>query len=270
MPAPKEIFDFNEYKDYIRFRIHSPENARGYSASLARAAGIHGSFLSKVLSTHVHLTPDQGADFCAFWNLKDDETAYFLGLLNLARSSSKNLQSLIKKDLKTLKKKRDLLSQRFARSEAVESGNTGRYYSSWYFICIHMLLEIPQYRTPLQIAKRLGLSIDAVNTALAALAEMGLAEENAGQWKSKKSDLHLDRDSVWATVHYSSWLNRTILKLQEGGPREVTFSSVLTVTKKTAEEIKRLLISDLEEIRTKVIHSASEELYYLGINFYQV
>jgi uncharacterized protein (TIGR02147 family) len=264
------VFDFTEYKDYIRFKIQAPENTRGYSANLARSAGMHGSFLSKVLNSHVHLTPDQAADFCAHWNLDRDETTYFLGLLNLARASSKNLQSMIRAELKTLRKKRDELTHRFGHSETPTSQNIGSYYSAWYVMCVHMLLQIPQFRTPQQLAKRLGLSVELVQSVLASLAEQGLAEEEAGHWRSTKSDLHLGRDSIWANVHATNWLNKTAMKVQEGAPQEITFSSVVTISRRTADEIKRLLIDDLEQIRTQMIESPSEELYYFGINFYRV
>jgi uncharacterized protein (TIGR02147 family) len=265
-----EVFDFTDYKSFVRFRIEMPENARGYSARLARSAGMHGSFLSKVLNSHVHLTPDQGADFCSFWGLDRDESAYFLGLLNLARSSSKNLQTLIREELRVLRKRREDLSRRFHRAEAIEDGGTARYYSSWHVICVHLLLQIPQYRTPQQIAKRLGLPVELVKATLASLAEMKLAEEQAGQWKAKRADLHLSRDSVWANVHYANWLMRTITRLQEGAPQEVAFSSVLAISRATADEMKRLLIRDLERLRAQAVDSNAEDLYYLGLHFYPV
>jgi uncharacterized protein (TIGR02147 family) len=264
------VFDFTEYKDYIRFKVQAPENTRGYSANLARSAGMHGSFLSKVLNSHVHLTPDQAADFCSFWNLSQDETTYFIGLLNLARSSSKNLQTLIRGELKALRKKRDELAHRFGRSETVPDQKTGSYFSAWYVICVHMLLQIPQFRTPQAISKRLALAPELVQSVLSNLAEMGLASEQGGQWRSTKADIHLSRESLWANVHYTNWMNKTVMKLQEGAPQEIGFSSVVAISRRTAEEIKRLLIDDLEDIRGQMLESSAEELYYFGINFYRV
>jgi uncharacterized protein (TIGR02147 family) len=264
------VFDFTDYKAYIRYRAETAEVSRGYLSRLASAAGIHGSFLSRALTTHVHLTPDQGADLCKYWELNGDATAYFLTLLHLARAGSPNLRATLHQQLEAQRKRHLELANRFKQAKLMPEEASERYYSAWYYPCIHLILLAPAYRTPAAIAKRLALAVPIVSEALSALALMNLVEESQGKWRCKQADVHLRNRSRWAKVHHCNWHAKTAMKIQEGDEQLLNFSSTLVISAAAAEKIKSIITDDLERIRTVITDSAEEEIYFLGMNFYRL
>lgn len=263
------VFDFMDYKDFIRMKIETA-TARGYHGQLAKAAQMHGSFLSKILKSHVHMTPDQAADLCVFWEFGGDETLFFLNTVHLARAGSANLKVILRAQLDEIQKQRDKLANRFKEAAVVDSDKASQYYAAWYLICVHLILLIPQYRTIEKISERLLISAELVKQALLRLESLGLVECSGGKWRCKETDVHLGNDSGWANVHHSNWHAKSILKIQENAEQLLKFSSVMVVSKKTAAEIKKLLQDNLEDMRKVVKDSAEESLYFLGINFYEI
>src|SRR3954467_14180848 len=94
------VFDFDDYKDFLRRRI--AEGGRGYQAAVARAAGGKSSYLSQVPSGPVHLTPDHVANLCAFWKFSELESDYLLAMVGLARAATPTLKRSLHRQMDSL------------------------------------------------------------------------------------------------------------------------------------------------------------------------
>jgi hypothetical protein len=56
----KTIFDYRDYKDYLQDYIaRLPAKGHGFRVEMARALGIHNAYVSQVLNTGAHFSPEQ-------------------------------------------------------------------------------------------------------------------------------------------------------------------------------------------------------------------
>jgi len=61
------VFNHLDYKDFLKIQIEENHEAYGYKSRLAKAANCQKSFLSQVLNSHIHLTPEHAVGLCQFW-----------------------------------------------------------------------------------------------------------------------------------------------------------------------------------------------------------
>lgn len=264
-----KIYSATSYLEVLKEKIHENSGIRGYQARLAEAAGVHGSYISRVVANRVHLTPDQAANLAQFWGLDDEETDFFLDLVLLERSASKPLRARISRRIAEVRARHERIESRFPEARKLETSDAGPYYSAWYFSAIHMMLTIPRYRQPRAIAERLRLPESLVESALHALAELGLAARSRTQWQPVAKDLHIPERRMWARIQHEHWRQKSALKIQEADPDAVHYSGVQTLSLADARRLRSLVLQFLEDSRRLVERSPTEEeICFLGCDFY--
>ena len=264
------LFELMDYRTYLREKINENGKTRGYQARLSEAAGVHGSYISRVINSHVHLTSDQAANLAEFWRLDSEETDYFLDLVLLERSTSAALKTRIQQRLAKVRRGRENLARRFSGAHAISSENRGVYYSAWYFSAVHILLTIPEFRTVPKIAARLFLAPDLVKQVLETLEKMGLVQASGASWRTLQTDVHIAEQKMWARIHHSHWRQKSALKVQEMDPNAVHYSGVHTLSKSDAQKLKNEVIQFLENSRKLIGPSPEEKLVFLGCDFFEI
>ena len=153
------LFSFDSYyKAHILETVSQQGTRRGYRTQLATAAGCHTSFLSQVLNTHVHLTPDQALGLCQFWSFRPSETDYFLALVQRDRSGSYLGRDYYQRKIEELIEDSQDLSRQVRDPEMPPSLSPEIYYSSWYHAAVFVLLSLPQVNSAEAIQEWLSLS----------------------------------------------------------------------------------------------------------------
>lgn len=198
------IILYNDYLSYLHDYFKKNKGLRGLHSQISQSTGIHPSYLSRVLHGTIHLTPDQAAGFCEYWNFNQDETQYFLNLVNFARAGTPALKRILEKELQLIRLRFDELGNRLP-AEKIIPQNESIYYSSWYFSAIHILITIPNYQTESAIAEKLNLPRTQVKRILEILKDLDLIQKNQGRWISKKSNIHLSNDSWISSINHTNW-----------------------------------------------------------------
>src|SRR4051812_8836100 len=98
-----KVFAASNYRQVMQEKIREGGAVRGYQARLAEAAGVHSSYISRVLADRVELTPDQAASLARFWNFDGDETDFFIDLVLLERSASKDFRARLGRRLEVVR-----------------------------------------------------------------------------------------------------------------------------------------------------------------------
>ncbi|MBK7890548.1 MAG: helix-turn-helix domain-containing protein [Bdellovibrionales bacterium] len=89
-----DIYKYRSYRKLIQQWINSSEK-NGARTQLARAASCSPSWITRVLNGTVHFTPDQAFASARFFGFGEDETEYFLQLVELERSGTSALKAHI-------------------------------------------------------------------------------------------------------------------------------------------------------------------------------
>jgi len=265
------LFTERDYKRVLQAKISENDSERGYKALLAEAAGMQPSFLSQILHSHVHPTPDHAAGMAAFWKLTADEQEYFMELVNLARASSDRLKAIIEARLERLRKKSENLAIRFKKKSAMEEEQQALYYSSWHFSAIHILLTIPEFQSANAIARRLEVPEAFVQSCLEKMQAMGLVEARPQQkWGVSKLDIHLPKGSPLTSINHANWRQRAVTDSQVRRQGSVHYTAVHSLSLKDFEEIKARLLQMIDQSRAIVAPSKEEDLACITLDWFWV
>ena len=110
------------------------------------------------MSGKTHLTPDQAAGLCEFWQFSENQCEYFIGLVNFARSGSRKYKQMLQSKLENLKKDHREISKRVQHRGKVTQGKQAEYYSDWTWAVIHIMTSVDAFRNPNAIASALGVT----------------------------------------------------------------------------------------------------------------
>lgn len=260
------VYDYDDYLTYIQENLNKNTDVRGFHAQLAKAAGMHPSYLSRILHQSIHLTPDQAAGLCNFWNLDRDETNYFMNLVHLARAGTPNLKRIIEAELKIIRDKHQNLGESLP-AEKVDTQKENLYYSAWYYCAVHVLLTIPKMQTEAAISEKLNLPLNHVRKVLESLENLNLAKRNKNRWEPTKSNIHLDNESWMAAVHHINWRTKITDRIQFKNPEDLHFTGLHTLSTSDFKKVKSLLLETIVKVDKIVRPSPEEELGCLLIDW---
>lgn len=266
----RQVFDFSDYKKYLEEKLDQNASVRGYRTQLAEAAGCKKSFVSQVLRSHVHFTPDHAANLSLFWRHSDSETHYFIDLVLLARAASLPLQQVIKERMKKLKLGQEDLNTRLKWKNIEDAKVQEAYFSSWYWTAIYVAVSIDRYRTPGAIAARLELPVALVEQALATLMEWKLLKKDRQGWSITEKRIHLPRSSHMNEVNHFHWRQRALANLQAQDQEAIHYSLVFGISRSDLAQLKEQLRKFLENCHALIGPSPSEELACFTCDLFNV
>lgn len=266
------LFGTLDYKDYLRTHIEKNADEYGYKSKLADAGGFQKSFLSQVLNSHVHFTPEHALRLAQFWDLSSKEREYFLELVHYGRAGSPELSQYLREKLLKLKKESEHLGKRFAQPAlAVPEDLAAIYYSSWHYSAIHILITIPQFRTVARIAKRLSLSEAIIKTSLKQLQSLELVEKDAqDNWKATNKSLHIPKDSIFNTINNNNWRQRSQTDSQQLNTQSIHYTGIYSLSVTDFERLREITFELIDKSRQMVIASPEEELVCFTCDLFSV
>jgi uncharacterized protein (TIGR02147 family) len=264
-----DLFSHRDYKAYLKKRIES-EKSRAYKSRLATAMGTPASFISQVLHTHVELSYEHGFKLSRFWEFSPDEQEYFLTLVQLARAGAKELREFLEAKLDDLREKNKDLSQRFQQPAISTTEEQWTYYTTWHFAAVHLLTTIPSMQKPEAMARRLELPLQQIEFALNSLQRMGLVEKKADRWVSTKKSLHLSRNSPASAANHLIWRQRAIQHIYQDKDPDLHYTTLHTLSKQDAEQLRTMLLECIEKMRALVGPSKEEELVCVCVDYFGV
>lgn len=264
------IYRSNDYKDLIKTLIRNDSSGRGVITKLADAAQCQRSYLSQVLNSHVHLTPDQALGICGFFKLNDDETSYLLTLVDWARAGSPALKKRLKNVLEKLRKKNEDLETQIAIPIIRTDPSEVAYYSSWLWPAIHIAVSIPELQTKESLSRRLNVPESLVASALDGLAQMGLVKNIGLKWSYAQGERHLSKYSALISLNHSNWRQRAVLSSQTQFENSYHYTGVSTMSESDFIVIKELLLKMTQNIRKIISASKEEKLICLNLDFFNI
>lgn len=264
------VFDFDDYKTYLQARVEANKMTKGYRTALAAAADCKKSFISQVLLTHVHLTPDHAAGLSEFWRFSESEARFFLDLVLLARAGSPNLKRMIRARMKETQAKQTNLNERF-KWEGISSLEIEQtYFSSWYWTAIYIATGMEGLSTASTISKRLNLPVSLVEKAIEKMVGWKLLKKKGKGWEVTEMKIHLPNSSTMTETNHSHWRQRALFNIQQQDPSALHYSLVFGVAKNDLEKLKEMVRQFLETAHKVIGPSSAEELACLTIDLFDI
>lgn len=263
----KSVFEFATYKPYLAYRLSSKEH-RGQLSRAAEAIQTQRSYLSRVISEELQLTPDHAFKLARFWKLNAAERQYFCLLVDFDRAADPEFRAHLKQQAQEMKAKHDSVQERAARTAfSVDTFQLG-YFSSWIWTALHFLTSIPAFQTEEALADRLGLKREQLRFYLEQLSAQNFIEHKGSRWVYKGGEFHAPKNSPLVLLHHQNWRQRAILDAQDFSHSNVHFTAVHTVSKQDAESIKALMLEFITESSAIAAPSNPEEAVAVTCDFF--
>lgn len=265
-----QIFEFEDYKDYLGKRFAPFGETRGLRAKLARELRCQGAYISQVLRGSGHFSLEHAAVIDEFLKHGEDESEYFFLLIHIARSGSKKLEKVFRRRLERLRKKRRVIAERIAAKDGVPPEARATYYSAWYYAAIHVLLMVPQFQSAPEIASYLRLPRQTVSEALELLVSAGLAVREGTRFRCSVNRLHLHADAPDLAKHHVNWRLRALSSLDAREPSDLHYSGVMALSEANAKRLRALLLNAIEGMEKIIALPLEEAAFGVCLDFFRV
>ncbi|MGE0526133.1 MAG: TIGR02147 family protein [Bdellovibrionales bacterium] len=268
MSAARSLYEFKDYREYLRHWIRAQGSGRGHQARLAKAAGISSTMMSLILKEEKHLTMEQAGELCDFFAFNDRESDYFFCLVEFGRAGSSKLRSKLATKIHYLQQKAQKLSARIQKDVELSEDVKAVYYSNFIYTAIMNLVAVSGLETPAAMAAYLRLPESQVAQALAFLRAHGLIRVRNGRFTFGAANTHVGADSPFVLSHHRNWRLRGLSHMELKSESDLFYTCPMSLSEEAAAEIRRLLPSFIERVLKIVRPSPSERVGCLNLDWF--
>jgi uncharacterized protein (TIGR02147 family) len=265
------IYNFNEYRGYVRARF-AAMNKGGYGQSLKMAEhlGVHTTLVSQVLKGGKTFTLEQGSLAADFLGLTEDETDFFLLLIQEDRAASPALKKNLARQKEKFRQQSRKLENRLIGEMKLTEEKKAIFYSDWIYSAVRQLTAIEGYSQPEQIAAYFGLTNRKIREVVDFLLTTDLLQEKNGKLAVGVRTTQLESGSPWINARHGQWRQRAIEGLHREDPVRMHYTCPMTLSVADAQKVREQIIKLLESVDKIIDPSPSEELRCLNIDWFKV
>jgi len=268
MKAVFSVFEFKNYREFLKTWLNSHDSPRGKQAQLASAAGVSSTLMSLILKEDKHLTLEQASDLCDYFLFSDREADYFLTIVSLGRAGSPSLKKKLLAKILDLQKQSQKLSHRIKRDVELTDSVKATYYSSWLPTAIMNLVAIDKFRDAKTIADHLRLPIERVTQAISFLREHQLILDQGGHYTYGTAHTHIGSESPFVNKHHQNWRMRGLIHMEERREQDLFYTCPMSLSTEAAEQVRNMLPTFIETVLEVVRPSPSERVACLNIDWF--
>lgn len=266
------VLQAKDYREVVEARLRSggdPSRRRGVNA-LAQALRCHATFVAKVLAGRADFSMEQALGFADYFALTEFESQYFVDLVQVARAADARSKRFFEKRLEAMRAARLELSERLGGRMRPSSEVQSEYYASWIPQYIHIACQTEGQHTVKTLALRMRLPVSVVEADTRRLLSGGILREEQGYLQSAVDFMHLPRGSHLAASLHQQWRLKVASDVsRQDDANTLHFSGLMSIDKETSEKIRELLTASISDMKPLVAAARSQEVFYLGIDFYQ-
>lgn len=265
------VFDYLDYKVYLRKKLELlSKKQRGFKQETAKLLGCKASYLSQILNSKPHLTPEQAHKLNSRFMHDKTESRYFVLLVELEKAGNYEYRDFIKEQVEELKQNRHDLKKRLKETDHMSKEHMDVFYSSWMYACVYIAVAVPELQDIKKLALRFNIPEKMVSEILNFLINSGMIETVNGRLELTKKRIHLDRNSHYIQHHHINWRSQCLQSVEKNFEDDMHFSTVFAITEKDFSKIKEILVKAIESAREVIKPSASEEVYAITLDAFKV
>ena len=268
----RNVFEFTDYKSFLREIINDENAPRGFQSTLAKAANCQSSYLSQVVSGKPQISEDIGLRIGRFLNMTPLQLEYFLNLIRLGRSNDEEFRSFIM--MKILQDQRQQLNIAQNIDSSFPITNTdfaGHYTSDLLVSIIHMISFSEKYKTLPQICQRLGISEARALEVIQVLEALKTIEFSNGVLKPSVTSTHVPANSEHNRTYQIQRRLLAINSIQKCDfKKNLHYSGIFTLSEEDFESLKIKIVDFISQAHKKIETSPAIELYGMCLDAFIV
>jgi uncharacterized protein (TIGR02147 family) len=259
------IFDYTEYKPYLKDLVAQASVKRGLKTKLAMAAGCQKSYFTNVLNGDFHLTPDHAFSLSRFLNHDEDEQNYLITMINHEKAGQRKYRSYLRLKLDQMQENRRKLASLVKNNKKYSEEIYSEYYSSWMYCAIHVLTSIPAYQSAPAISSKIAVDVGVVERILKQLELFGLVSRSGDKWMIANHSLHIEENSPYVLFHHGNWRSKALDSARFKNPDDLHYTSVFSLSDRDFATLREMLMEFVRKKRSLI--AASPEEAMVSFNF---
>jgi len=268
------IMDYICYKEFTQsWVLLQPKKGYGMWGKIAECLGKNSVQVSQIFKGDRDLGLDQSYLLTKFMKLTPLETKYFMAMVSHGHSGHFEAKEYWLDQLKSISGQFSNVKNRIKGKEnELSKKDQSVFYSSWIYSAVRICCDIPKFNHPSEIASYLGVSVRLVEEALQFLISVGLVKKvGTNKLEVGATKTHVSKISPHVRSHWKNWHLKAISKFEEAVEKDhLFFSATTAVDKKTAKEIKKILLDSTEKSFKTLESSKSEVVYTLNIDWFEL
>lgn len=266
------IYDFFEYKQFFNaWVLKQPNGGHGEYRRVAQNLGVSTTMISQVFKGEKHLSLEMACELTEYLNLSDDETEYFLLLVEFNRAGSYKLQKKLEKQVRARSEKAKKIENRVKRDFELNEDAKLIFYSSWIYSGIRLTSSISDFQDVVSISQKLNLPRNQVQKVVDFLVQHGLCKQDQdGRITTGNVATHLGSSNLLVAKHHQNWRLQGFQKMSFQSDDDLFFTLPCALSKKDSELLRAKMLEWIIEIRRVVGPSDSETVRCLNIDWFGV
>ncbi len=264
------IYQYQSYKDYFNTWVGQlPKNGHGEYRRLALALNVSTTLISQIFNSEKDLSLEMACEMTEYMHFNDDESDYFLLLVNYNKSGSNKLTNQLLRQIKEKQVHYKNLSARLKKDKKLNEEAKQIYYSNWIYPAIRILIDIPHINTAEQISSRLNIPKNQAIKALDFLIKNNIVIQKNNKLYMGDAHLYLSAHETLTNQHLSNWRQVGFQKMSFQNEQNFFYTGQYALSEKVAEQIRKDLPDFIETVLKKVRPSDSETVRCLNIDFFE-
>lgn len=264
------IYQFDDYKDFFNHWVSSlPKQGHGEYRRVALALNVSTTMISQVFKGDKELSLELACDLCEYLNMTEDETDFFILLVEHRRAGSVKLQKRLGKQIKDRKEKAQKLENRLKKETELSEEQRAVFYSSWIYSGVRILASCDDYNDAAVIAQRLSLPRNQVQKVLDFLLGNGLLVQNKGQLALGQTKTFIGSSNLLTVKHHQNWRLQGFNRMVQDDSKNLFYTGPMSLSHEVAEKLRQELSNLLDHVYKVVPPTASETTRCLNIDWFE-
>jgi len=265
-----KIYHFDSYKDYVNAWIQQqPNNGHGEYRRLALALGISTTMISQIFHGPKDLSLELACETMEYLSLDEDESDFFLLLVEFSKAGSVKLRSRLKRQIKERQEKAKKLENRLRKEHTLDDQSKQQYYSNWLYPGIRILTDLPEINSAEVLAERLQMPKNQILKMISFLLETKLIVQREGKLAIGPAHIYLPPTDPLSTRNLQNWRHLAFQKMNFQTDETFFYSGQYALSEEVAQHIRKTLPDFVESTLKLVRPSPSETVRCLNIDFFE-
>ena len=236
---------------------------------MAERLGTSSASISQIFSDDRHLNLEHTVEAAEMIHLNEDETYYFILLVEWARAGSAKLQKKLLAKIKSEQARQQKLVNRLAKDTVLTEEVKSVFYSSWVYTGAMNLMALAQIKNLEELSAHLKIDKSRVQKIIQFLLDHQLLVNENGQLKTGPQKTHLENSSPWVIKHHHNWRIKSMEAMQNYDEADLFYSAPMSLSVEVANQVRQQLPEFIKQIVDQVGPSKSEVVRCLNIDWFQ-
>lgn len=262
------IYKYIDYKAWLNDRLK--EEGHGAVTRIAKSIGCQRSYLSQVITSHVHLTPDLCFQLGQILLSSQNEKKFLALLVDHARASDRDYREHLTHEIEKIKQINLRLENAVGREKKIDEQLAQFYYSAWYCSALHIATSLNDKLSASDLAKLLNLDQTVTINCLNELVKFDLVEKRGPYYSFKNGGHHLPKESLLLPHFLTMWRNKAMTHFAERKRNsDIHFTVVQSISKKDFETFQDEIHELIKKFSKMAEPSTPEVVINFNIDFYK-